>query len=411
MFKYNKFNFCITIAVLFYFSLLIGFFFDENSSGGSRLDFFTTWPLITEISKDFVLGIKFIIDSSLIHFPMHYVLSAVFFKLLNNVELLRFIFLNISVLIPLYFYKCLKVKFKNTNAIIILSTLIFISPYFRSSAIWITTDNTAILFFTISIFFFLRIIKENNDEIINYILFILFITLSALTRQYYITFLVYFLFILYKKDKIQNQLKKKIIYLILFISPFAYLLLSKILTNNVMQTALTKNIFNNIYINLSIIFFYLSPFIVLYKKNLKDFYIFFIYKKYTYTFLFLVLGLFFYKFNYQYNIGGGGGFYFQLSNLYKAKVIFFIASFLGLSILYYLTSNNFNNLILIFILFLIFNYNTVYQKYFDPLLIIVYFTLFTHKSIAHILEKNWTSILGVFLYFFLFWITSLIIHL
>ena len=181
MFKYNKFNFYITIAVLFYFSLLIGFFFDENSSGGSRLDFFTTWPLITGISKDFILGIKFIIDSSLIHFPMHYILSGVFFKLLNNVELLRFIFLNISVLIPLYFYKCLKVKFKNTNAIIILSTLIFISPYFRSSAIWITTDNTAILFFTISIFFFLRIIKENNDEIINYILFILFITLSALT--------------------------------------------------------------------------------------------------------------------------------------------------------------------------------------------------------------------------------------
>ena len=178
-----------------------------------------------------------------------------------------------------------------------------------------------------------------------------------------------------------------------------------------MQTALTKNIFNNIYINLSIIFFYLSPFIVLYKKNLKDFYIFFIYKKYTYTFLFLVLGLFFYKFDYQYNIGGGGGFYFQLSNLYKAKVIFFIASFLGLSIVYYLTSNNVNNLILIFLLFLIFNYNTVYQKYFDPLLIIVYFTLFKHKSIAHILEKNWTNILCVFLYFFLFWITSLMIHL
>lgn len=411
MFKYNKFNFCIAIAVIFYFSLVIGFFFNENSSGGSRIDFFITWPLIKGIADDFILGIKSIIHSPFIHFPMHYILSAFFFKLLNNVDLLRFVFLNISILIPLYFYKCLKITFKNTNTIFFLSSLIFISPYFRSSAIWITTDNTAILFFTISIFFFLRIIKEDNDEIINYILFILFITLSALTRQYYIIFLAYFLFILYKKNKIQNQLKKKFFYLILFISPFAYLILSKILTNNVMQTALTKNIFNNIYINLSIIFFYLSPFIVLYKKNLKDFYNFFIYKKYTYSFLFLVLGLFFYKFNYQYNIGGGGGFYFQLSNLYQAKVIFFMASFLGLSIVYYLINNNVNNLILIFILFLIFNYNTVYQKYFDPLLIIIYFALFKHKSIAHILEKNWTNILCVFLYFFLFWITSLIIHL
>lgn len=411
MFKYNKFNFCIIISFLSYYSLVIGFFFNENSSGGSRLDFFSTWPLIREISKDFILGIKFIIGSSLIHFPMHYILSALFFKLLNNVEFLRFIFLNISVLIPLYFYKCLKVKFKNTNAIIILSSLIFISPYFRSSAIWITTDNTAILFFIISIFFFLKIIKEYNDKIINYILFILFITLSALTRQYYIVFLFYFLFTLYKKDKMQNQLKKKIICLILFISPFAYLLLSKILTNNVMQAALTKNFFNNIYINLSIIFFYLSPFIVLFKKNLKDFYNFFINKKYTYSFLFLVLGLFFYKFNYQYNIGGGGGFYFQLSDLFKTKVIFFITSFLGLSIMYYLTSNNINNSILILILFIIFNYNIVYQKYFDPLLIIIYFTLFEHKSVKHILKKNWTNILPVYFYFFLFWITSLIIHL
>ena len=170
MFKYDKFNFFISVAIFFYLSLVIGFFFNENSSGGSHQDFFTTWPLIKEISKDFILGIKFIIDSSLIHFPLHYILSALFFKLLNNVELLRFIFLNISALIPLYFYKCLKFKFKNTNLIIILSSLIFLSPYFRSSAIWITTDNTAILFFTISIFFFLKIIKENEDKIINYIL-------------------------------------------------------------------------------------------------------------------------------------------------------------------------------------------------------------------------------------------------
>jgi len=411
MFKYNKFNFCRTLFILFYLSLVISFFFNENSSGGSRLDFFTTWPLIREISEDFILGIKSIIVSSIIHFPIHYILSAVFFKLLNNIDLLRFIFLNISVLIPLYFYKCLKVTFKNTNTIIFLSSLIFISPYFRSSAIWLTTDNTAILFFTISIFFFLRIIKENNDEIINYIFFLLFITLSSLTRQYYIIFLAYFLFILYKKDKIQKQAKKKIIYLILFISPFAYVLLTKIVTNNVMQTALTKNIFNNIYINLSIIFFYLSPFIVLYKKNLKEFYNFFIYKKHAYFFLLLVLGLFFYKFDYYHNNVGGGGFYYQLSNFFNAKIIFFISSFLGLSIIYYLTSNNINNLILILILFLIFNYNIVYQKYFDPLLIIIYFTLFKHKSITRILEKNWTNILPVFFYFFLFWITSLIIHL
>jgi hypothetical protein len=89
--------------------------------------------------------------------------------------------------------------------------------------------------------------------------------------------LAYFLFILYKKDKIQKQIKKKILYLVLFISPFAYILLTKIFTNNVMQTALTKNIFNNIYINFSIIFFYLSPFIVFFKKNLKNFYNFLIF--------------------------------------------------------------------------------------------------------------------------------------
>jgi hypothetical protein len=166
----KKFKTYLIIITFFYLSLIVSFFLNENTSGGSQADFFTTQHLMKKISEDILLGIIDWKNSSISHFPLHYVVSAIFLKFLNNIDIVRFLFLNFSILIPFFFYKCIKIIFKNENAAILLSILIFISPYFRSSAIWLTTDNTALIFFTIAIFFFLKTTRQNNNTNINYYL-------------------------------------------------------------------------------------------------------------------------------------------------------------------------------------------------------------------------------------------------
>jgi len=401
----------LIIITFFYLSLIVSFFLNEDSSGGAQADFFTTQHLIKKISEDFLLGIIDWKNSSLSHFPLHYVVSAIFLKFLTNIDIVRFLFLNLSILIPIFFYKCIKIIFKNDNAAVLLSILIFISPYFRSSAVWLTTDNTALIFFTIAIFFFLKTIKQNNNTNINYFFFLLFFFASSLTRQYLIFFLIFFLVELYREKKIFIKFKVKIIYLAILLLFFFYIVGIKFLKSYNTQTSqlLTNNIFNNIYINLSIIFFYLSPMIFFFKENIINFLNFFKKNIYVLISLFLILTLFLYKFDYSHNYGGG--FYFKLTNNYLTKITFLFICFLSLSIIYYLTENNLNNFILVIILFSIFNYNIVYQKYFDPLLIIIFFTLFEHKAINLIIKKIWPNFLYLFIYFFLFWLISFITHI
>ena len=201
MHQRHKINFCKTLLLLLYISLITGFFFNENSSGGSKIDFLYTLPFVKKISENFFLGVELLNKSStIVHFPLHYIIVSLFFKLFDSTEILRIIFLNISILIPFIFYKSLGIIYKNKITILLIPTLIFLSPYFRSSAIWPTSDNTALIFFSITIFFFLKIIKNINYNHIHCILFILFFFLSSLTRQYYIVFLLYFFYIFYKKN-------------------------------------------------------------------------------------------------------------------------------------------------------------------------------------------------------------------
>jgi hypothetical protein len=223
--------------------------------------------------------------------------------------------------------------------------------------------------------------------------------------------LIFFLVKLYRKKIFFNKFKIKIIYLGTLLLFFFYIFGIKFLKSYNSQTSqlLTNNIFNNIYINLSIIFFYLSPLIFFFKENIINFFSFFKKNKYVHISFFFILALFLYKFDYSHNYGGG--FYFKLTNNYLTKIIFLFICFLSLSLIYYLTKNNLNNFILVIILFSIFNYNIVYQKYFDPLLIIIFFTLFEHKSIDLIIKKIWPNFLYLFIYFFLFWLISFITHI
>ena len=139
----------LIIIIFFYLGLIVSFLFNENSSGGSQADFYNTLHLIKKISEDFLLGISDWKNSSLSHFPLHYILSAILYKFLNNIDNVRFLFLNISILIPFFFYKCIKIIFKNDNAAILLSILIFIDGLFKPLLLFIFTIGFFFVFFLV----------------------------------------------------------------------------------------------------------------------------------------------------------------------------------------------------------------------------------------------------------------------
>ena len=152
------FNKKISIYLLFSFTLFLGFLFEENSSGGARIDYEYLLPFIKNFSINFELGLETFLNNSgsLIHSPSFYIVVSFFLKMIKSLTFLKILYLIISLSLPYLFFKILKQKFETeSNLIFYLSLVIFISPYFRSSAIWLLGDNLSLIFFFIiySVFF------------------------------------------------------------------------------------------------------------------------------------------------------------------------------------------------------------------------------------------------------------------
>jgi len=398
----------IVLASLAYLSLLIGFFYNENSSGGSEKDFNYTYKFILAISENIVGGLNLMIDLNFNHFPLHYLFIGTLLKIFKEIWLVKFIYLNFSLIIPLVLYKCLSITVKNKNAVFYITLLLFFSPYFRSSAIWSTTDNTGILFFLLSILYFLKITILNQTKTKNFILLITFLFLAFYTRQYYVLFYFFYIFIIFKK-KILN---KKVITIITFFSfiltipGIYYIYLLR--TGKLITDFYSDNFINNLLIFLSIILFYLIPFLIFSKKNIIS--ILSLLKVYKLYFIFVIIVFYFLSkgFNYDLNPHGGGVFYQGFKKYFELS-FFYLLSPISLFLIYFFFRSNLTpNILLLIIIFSSFFFNVIFQKYFDPLLLILFFTLFKSENIKNkyiMFEKKY---IYYYLYFFLFYILCII---
>ena len=83
------------------------------------------------------------------HSPVYVIFLSLLVKLGVSFEFIRFFHLNLCILLIYFFYKCLKLKFKSIdkNILILLSTVIFLSPTFRSIAIWPESRIIGLIFF------------------------------------------------------------------------------------------------------------------------------------------------------------------------------------------------------------------------------------------------------------------------
>jgi len=391
----------ISLYLLCFFSLTISLIIEENSSGGSKLDSEITRQFVDSFSINFSYGIEYFVNSGQVQSPIFYIILAYFEKILGKF-FLKYFYLLISALVPIVFYTSLKKKFQNIdkNYLFLISLIIFLSPFFRSSAVWMTTDNLAILFYILSISKYLSLKKSNSSK--NIILCLIYLSLAVYIRQYYIIFFLFF-FIKFRNILSLKKLFSFLLFEILIFLPliwyYYYFLEINLSGLNTLESATSPfklNYFKNLLIFLSLYFFYTIPlytniFLEIKKNIIK------------YFFFILVLFLIFLSIYFTSNLifdEFGGGFFVKASRILNRKELFFIASFVGALLL--CKNMNTNNIIVYICLILAFPTAIIYQKYYDPLLILTIFTITEKDKISELIQMVKINLKFLYLYFFSF---------
>ena len=375
----------ILIFLILSISVFLGFYFNEDGSGGgAQNDFNETWPYILNLKNDLFYHY---LNWENIHLPLHYILISFLYRIIENVEIIRFIFCLASLSLPLIFYKCLIRKFDNLdkNNLFIFACSILLLPTFRYTAIWTNVQITAQIFFLISIFFYLSWSKENNNKINkNLILQNLFLALSVYTRQDYAIYYLFFMIIYFQKLNF-NDFFKLAIFILVLATPGIIFILDQ---QSVLNIKFTSKLQNFLLVNSSIMSFYLIPIFFLvainkiefFKKDLK----FFIYSFLLFTILVFILSL---KFDYNYILGGG--FILKLSLiLFNSNYFFYLSCIIGLVLLSYLSKISINNSILILLVIFGYGADIVYQKYFEPIFIFSLFLLMNSNIFQEFLKSK-----------------------
>lgn len=400
----NKIN--IATSIFLYLTLVAGFFLNEDSLGGSINDYNFHVPIIFAFKKNILDTLTIYGSSEMIarNSPFFYILYGSIVKFVENLNLLRFINIHIALLIILFFYKSLKIKFYyiKKEILYLISLTLFLSPTIRSLSIWPYPLIYAILFFTISIYFFLIFEKKNHYKYA--LLNTLFLGISAYFTPNFCVFSIFFFFKYLQKYKLTSKIYLLIILNTILATPAFFFLLKKNFFFFNYEGAnipfLEKiNIANKIVIICSIIFFHLLPFFLNSLNKIlitrKEIFILII------IYFFSVL---FFNFSKQYN--SGGGIIFHLSNLLtNSNFLLYIFFFFALIYLNQLTRKNSYNFLLILLLV---PYNlqfTIYHKYFDSVIFIIFMLLFTNQ-----INKNYFKYKNI-LYLYIFQLIFLVLSL
>ena len=395
-----------------YISLIVGFFFNENLNLGAKPDwYYGDIPVIEAFSIDLKKTFFNYDFYGHRHSPVYLIFLSFFKSTGFDFDQIRFIHLNLSILLIYFFYKCLLLKFDDIekNLLLIFSFSIFLSPTFRSLAIWPDTRIIGLLFFVISILEFLKYLKYRKKKYMwkNTI----FLILSSYISPNFSLFIIFFSYHYLKDENFKDLFFLYLFCLVSSLPVFYYIFILDInflMVNTPGEVAgenisLSFNISDKILIISSIILFHLSPFLLnknffseIIKNLKKDL---------------LIVGVIFsilvFFFNYQISYTGGGIF-FQISNyIFKNNILFYFISFGSLILLFSFIKNNLNNF-LIFLLLIFSNIqNTIYHKYYDPLMMILFFSLIITPEYLRFFDKR-MNILIIYV-FFIFYILSRVV--
>ena len=403
------------IIISLYSSLLIGFYFGEDSLGGALNDF----KALSHVSDKFRLNFSSTLlsydDLGHRHSPVFFIFKSF---LPENDFYSRLLFLHIFLLIPFYFYKSLVVKYplENKKNIILISSVLMLFPTFRSYSIWPDPHLMGTLFFAISVYYFLKFI-ESPLKINNFLINILFLAISSYFSPNFGTFVIYFL---YEFIKLKRSYKEILIVLFLNLIlslPFFYYLFvleANFIFNDSGWDIGTNifslnNISNKFIILNSLIFFYTMPFL-LYSLNLYELYTHVVKKYFILLSFVLIYILFAINFDFQasYNLtNSGGGFVYNISQLlFKNNYLLFLVGLFGFIFLADSFVKNLSNVFLFLSLILSNPQTTLWQANFSPLLFVVILLLLDHSILKNLISKK--NIVICFIYFFIYLLSNVI---
>ena len=403
--KFNHINVKIIILFfLFYITVLFGFYLNEDTLGGAKDDFNYHYKISLGFTENFIstfnnFGMKEAsMDSR--NSPAFWILISYIDKFFSY-DVLRLINSFVSLMICFVFFQCLKIKYKKINSLVLtlVACYIFLSPTIRSLSIWPYPLIWGLLFFTVSIFYFLKFMEEKR-EIFKFKQSLLTIFFLVIGAYIYPAFGIFFLFYIFNFFLMYN-LKQKFFLLLVFslflAIPFLYYIFSKDVfaafsaaQGMVMNNFNTFNISNKILVISTMILFFVMP-ILNFKlikneiSNLKS-------TEVLTLIIFSLVNIYFFDYP-EYNSGFGGGFFYKLSNiLFQNNYLFFIFSTFSIIYIYTILKKSLNNS-LIFLILILFNPQlTIYNKYYDPLIFIIFMILMNFDIKKHYFEKKYKTL-------------------
>ncbi|MDA7689592.1 fructose-bisphosphate aldolase [Candidatus Pelagibacter sp.] len=153
------------------------------------------------------------------------------------------------------------------------------------------------------------------------------------------------------------------------------------------------NLSDKLMIISSIIFFHLSPILIM--DNFFNQFKNFLNKRFIVIVPLVICLIYF--FNYQLSYTGGGVFFILSNLLFDNNYFFYIGSFFFIGFVLYIASLSLNNFFLLILLIISNIQNTIYHKYYEPLIFIMFFTLIKYPGVENFLKKK-NNILYLYLF-------------
>jgi len=370
------------VYILLYFSLLIGFYFKEDFGLGYISDYYGGKQFVSLFEKDFIKTLLNFDKFTTSHSPIYYIFVLFLEKISFNEIVSRLINLHTSLLIPYFFYLSLKLKYKFQKEDLrsLIPCIIFFSPYFRSSSIWIGSENISLLFLVISFYFFLKY-ESNKEKNFSYIfLNTFFLVCAAYFRPIYAVFIIYFFLRFYLDLKFSNKLLYYILINALLSLPalyYVFIIDINFFLIHINQSIELSRFVNQFSICFSIILFYSIPFLLINRNNNLKLSIFKI-ENIILSIIFTYLLIFYFNYDAPY----GGGIFYKVSLLiFDNNYLFYFFSLIAFNVLLAILffNKNIKDKIVDLILFLTLIFlepdRFIYHETFDPLLYFIFFLL------------------------------------
>ena len=261
-------------------SFIIGFIYLEDSTGGAKNDYDIHEKWILGFFNDFKETLKnYGSNDDVRNLPTFYILSSRILTLGLDISFLRYFNLLSLLIIIIFFYKCLKLKFKNLNAetIFFLVSCLLLSPTIRSLINYPYPFIWGISFFIISIFYFLKFKLEETNFLKNSALCVTYLSVSSYFTPNFSVFILYYFFFFYLKFRFNKNLIIIILLsIILSLPALAFLLLKDfyMFKKDVLPLGSIEkyNFFNKVIIISSFLILFFLPFLSfgkIYQSNLK----------------------------------------------------------------------------------------------------------------------------------------------